>query len=517
MKFIISKKNQKYILVFIAGIALLLPLGIALRNILSGSIPFWYDNARDLLSAWDNLNKPTLIGPTSGIPGIFYGPYWIWFLSIGLIFSKDPRIANIVVGIIPMFLIVPLVLYKFRKIFEIKILLIIWLLFIFSTGMNYATYMWNPHVAPSLILLLMYLLMFTDNVKKDWPNLFKTILTGLTAGLIINFHISLGIGIILGTIIFYVIDGIIALKLEKKNRKNSIINKCINITLFLFGALMSFTPFLLFEVRHGFNQVQSAINAFTKYGDVVVLKGLTKTEILQHFIGRPSEFLKVNNTVVYLLEIIAIIYILMNRKSHKVKLEKNEAKLLAVLFALSTGILLIYLTARNPVLHYHFIGTEIIFLLLLAFVIQKIPVLKYLLTAWVIFLVISYLVTFARGFNMDPRVLSSLSTKEYITDIVAGDAGGNPYTVFNNSPSIYQYEYTYLFKWRYKVDVPYDPGNNPNDSYLVYIISPEETEEKIKGYINYRAPDKKYKTVKSWTIADGTTIYKRISITSDDK
>jgi hypothetical protein len=57
---------------------------INLYPIIVGNIPFWYDPARDMLSAWDNLHKLTLIGSTSGIPGIFYGPYWIWLLRPAL-------------------------------------------------------------------------------------------------------------------------------------------------------------------------------------------------------------------------------------------------------------------------------------------------------------------------------------------------------------------------------------------------------------------------------------------------
>jgi len=70
--------------------AWLLLAGFNLYAIISGNISFWYDPARDMLSAWDNLHKLTLIGSTSGIPGIFYGPYWIWLLSIPIFFSKDP-------------------------------------------------------------------------------------------------------------------------------------------------------------------------------------------------------------------------------------------------------------------------------------------------------------------------------------------------------------------------------------------------------------------------------------------
>src|SRR5690349_7189844 len=86
------------------------PILIILINIFTGNISFWYDPARDLLAGLANLHKPTLIGPTSGIPGVFYGPYWIWLLSFGQLFSHDPRIVVLIAGALPYLIFFPMVL-----------------------------------------------------------------------------------------------------------------------------------------------------------------------------------------------------------------------------------------------------------------------------------------------------------------------------------------------------------------------------------------------------------------------
>src|SRR5690349_8799468 len=106
------KKIQLLLIVF----SILLPLATSLHLLLLG-VNFWYDPARDLMSAWDNLSKLTLIGPTSGIPGLFYGPYWIWLLSFGLLFSKNPGIVTFIVATIPYLILFPLVWFQFRKYF----------------------------------------------------------------------------------------------------------------------------------------------------------------------------------------------------------------------------------------------------------------------------------------------------------------------------------------------------------------------------------------------------------------
>src|SRR3989344_7571009 len=81
---------------------------VILNNIFSNRISFWYDTARDLLLALENLRKPTLIGNPTGIPGIFYGPYWIWLLSLGMTITKDPALIIILLQVIPYFVIFPL-------------------------------------------------------------------------------------------------------------------------------------------------------------------------------------------------------------------------------------------------------------------------------------------------------------------------------------------------------------------------------------------------------------------------
>ncbi len=151
LRFIIPIQTAALILLVIS------PVIISLTDIWKGMIPFWYDPARDFLLALDHLNKPRLIGQETGIPGVFYGPFWIWFLSLGLLISKDPRFVATVVLTVPYFTLFPCVLYQLTKSYGKLVFLILWFLFIFSFR-NYSTYLWNPHLAPLILLLNIYLL-----------------------------------------------------------------------------------------------------------------------------------------------------------------------------------------------------------------------------------------------------------------------------------------------------------------------------------------------------------------------
>jgi hypothetical protein len=502
---LLSRVTSHFWILFL--FALVIPLFFSLQMVFSGNIPFWYDNARDMLMAWDNLQKITLIGPTSGIPGIFYGPYWIWTLSLGLFFSKDPRSAAIVAGIIPYFIVFPIFLFGFSSVLRRSTLLIIWLLFILSTGIGYATNLWNPNLAPLLFLVLLYLFTSTDYSKITKPSLLKTLSAGCITGLIINFHISFGIGIFIGAVMYFLLTSFLLLKNLSVSRR--IILIILLGTAFGVGVAVTFLPFLLFEARHGFMQTTTAINALTKYGAVVTIKGLTKQQILEQFFGRISILLHTPKILLYPLIFGLTAYGVYLAQKKRDFLSTKGRQLLYALLCSATGVLFVYLTAHNPVWEYHFVGTEIIFLFLLALIINKSIRLKSVLSVWIVLFSLPMIFSFISAIYTNPLTRSSLYTKEYIAQTVLADAKSASFTAFAYSPSIYQYDYSYLFRWKGDVNVPFDPGQNPNSSPLVYIITPRLPEKEKSGYINYRTPNSIYKTLRVWNIADGTTITKR--------
>ncbi|KKS00238.1 MAG: hypothetical protein UU51_C0014G0001 [Microgenomates group bacterium GW2011_GWC1_41_20] len=68
----------KILLVIILGLAAFLRF-FRLADLLG----FWYDQGRDALVIWDFLYKGKLflIGPTTGIEGIFRGPWYYWLIT----------------------------------------------------------------------------------------------------------------------------------------------------------------------------------------------------------------------------------------------------------------------------------------------------------------------------------------------------------------------------------------------------------------------------------------------------
>lgn len=506
----ITQKKISY-LCKILGMALiyLVPLIIVLHDVFFSNINFWYDPARDFLLGLSNLEKFTLIGPTSGIPGIFYGPYWIWLISLGLLFSKDPSIVIFLILTLPYFIFFPYLLYKFRKIFKKETLAIVWILFVFNTGIYYAQNPWNPHIAPLLFMLLIYTITFTDLLGKSISSKINILFIGLLSGLIINFHISFGLGIFVGTTVFLTMSIFKKVSINKFNPRKMLSFHLLKIFIFWSGALITFLPFIIFELRHGFNQVKTTLNLFYAKGSVVAVTGLSRDMILQNFFGSGAGLLKMQNTAFSLFLFLGLGYIFYLLVKGKVKYDIFETRLIMFIFSVICGILSLYLTSKNPVWPYHFIGVEIIFLLIIAIFIDKNLLLRRitLLIAFYIFFLNA--TSIPKAFSANQLTSHSLATQKYIVKTIHIDSKGKEYTVFAYSPSVYVYEYDYLFNWLFKKDVPYDPNANPHNSNLVYLIIPPVDKNIAMNFINASTPDTNYVTSKKWDIPDGTTILKR--------
>lgn len=513
MKKEMKNRKLKIIEILIGVTAIIMPFIIAAKTVFAGNFPFWYDPARDFLQGIDNLHKLTLIGPTSGIPGIFYGPYWIWLISFGLLFSHDPRVVIFIIATLPYFVILPIILYQFREIFSFTGCIIIWLLLIFSTGQRYATNAWNPHPAPLLFSILIYLIIFIPVAQKRYIKYLWYLLIGIVTGLILNFHISFGLCIAVGLFIFFLISFGREIFFDKKRLKINLINHLSVVIVTGCGILLTFLPFFLFEIRHGFNQMHTAIKVLATHGSVVNVKGLSKMQILQNFFGTIGEVLKLELNYVYAFFIGTIGYVSYQIKKGKIKFNDLEIRLIQFLLSVIVSLLFLYLTSKNPVWSYHFIGVEIIFLFMIGVVIGKIKVLRIILGLWILIILILNSSGMVASFYQDPlKSSASLTAKKHIVNLIINDTGKNDFILYAYSPSIYYYEYSYLFRWLDNKYVPYDPGMNHANSSTVYLIIPPVTSEIKNNFVNYRTSEKSYSTKKEWKNPDGTTILKRQKI-----
>lgn len=502
------KKHVYSFLKIVFFLSVVFPFILAAQKVLSGNFPFWYDPARDFLLAWDNLSKLTLIGPTSGIPGLFYGPYWIWLLSLGLFFSHDPRFVVFLVLTIPYFIIFPFVLYQFHNLLGLGTVTLLWLFFIFMFGLNYATAPWNPYAAPLLYLILVYLITKTEFELSNFSTKRNSLLAGLLTGLIINFHISFGLGIFTGSVLFFIVYFASCLWQKRHFVKKTLLEYLLTSICFISGFLVTFLPFFIFESRHGWQQSQTVLHVLSSPTAVVSQQGLSKLEIIQHFFGVGTTLLHSNYIVAYLFISISVIMFLWNLKKGTRILSPKEKRLLLFVVTNLLSLSVLYLSYHNPVWDYHFIGVEVSVLFIIGILLKNKSALKILLTAWFVIFFLQAISSYITDFTTSPTT-PVLKSKENIVKTIQSDAHNESYVVYAYSPSIYMYEYSYLFRWLAKKDVPYDPGQNPTNSPIVYLIIPPLTQKEQQGFINYRTSAKTYVTVNQWTMPDNSLLIKR--------
>lgn len=523
-----AKKISFYagkIFLVLSAVVLLYTAISAIFIVILGNFSFWFDPARDLLLALSNLRKPTLIGPPSGIPGIFYGPYWIWLLSIILIISKDPRFVIFVIGILFYMVLFPFFLLKFSTIFSKTIIIALLVFFTFGNFFSYTTNMWNPNIAP-LLFLILSLLISRLNYSLSHNSFLKSFAIGIFVALIMNFHLSFGTTVLVGTSLYMILyTGL----LFKKNirLRQSFLRSILMYFCFVAGVILVYLPFLFFELRHNFLQTKELYKTVSDsilYNTVEVGQhGLDKFSIFRTFVGNFGQTIQIHEFFVYVAFIFFQIYIFVLRKRGKFKQFTSSLRedrnfttkvnllvyLLFVLFSTFT----IYFLSKNPIWAYHFIGVDILFLLLFGIIMSFFPKIKRVIFLWLVLYIIMQIPHFYSSFTQNIHVnpnISSLSVKKEVVQEIFRDANGKPFLVAAYDPAIYTYDFDYLFAWIGKKKLTKDPkevlaSNNP-----IYLIVPRKQPAIELDFVHYMSTDSAYITIKSWTVGGDIRVIERV-------
>ena len=242
----ISKKYDKVTLVLILVIASFYRLyGIQDYMVFLG------DEGRDASVVYGILHGHfTLLGPTASVGGFFLGPIYYYFMASFLwLFNYNPVGPATMValfGIATVWLV-----YKIGKeFFGTSVGLIAAGLYTISPlVVTYSRSSWNPNLMPFFSLLALYLT-YKAMKKKSIKLL---ILLGFIFGILMQLHY---LAVFLGVIIAIYI-ALYQLVYSKSNPFIKIVKKYLFIFL---GFIIGWSPFLAFEVRHGFLNVISIFN-----------------------------------------------------------------------------------------------------------------------------------------------------------------------------------------------------------------------------------------------------------------
>lgn len=233
-------------------IALIIILGLALFLRVYRTqdfLGFWYDQGRDALVIWDLLHKHKLflIGPTTGIEGIFLGPFYYYLIAPAYLLGNGSPVypaiwlAAINIGAIFTLFVIG------RRYFSPPIGLLAAALVALSFELvKYQRWLSNPTPLPLFALLAFASLL---EIIHNSPKLKNWLLLGLGIGLSLQLEAA--------SAIFFIPAALLTLVIY---RKSSLINvKNILVALSFFGITL--IPQIVFNFRHE----NILLNSFSRF------------------------------------------------------------------------------------------------------------------------------------------------------------------------------------------------------------------------------------------------------------
>ena len=449
------KKHYKKVLVIIVFLGAVLRL----KGTLLGAFAFTYDSARDMIAVQNIIQNHdlNLIGPTTGLPGLFYGPWWYWFLIIPFVASGgDPMAAVVLISLICLSMI-PLSFWLAKQLgtytsaTATAIAVACSPLFIASS-----VQLWSPNFVPffTLLALILYWRLLQ---KSTWKDFF---LLGLVLGG--AYHSEVAYGIFFN---FSMTCSLFIVYLLKKR-----FNALAMFLALIGGFFFTLIPQLVFDMRHNFLQSTSLL------GNFIHPKVFQKaTPLIERFVERGelffSQFIKMfalENPIVGI--IILIIFGYMIFKILKSPLENTVSQFT---FGVVLTILIMWIGFSlfpDAVWEYYLVGVPVLYLGLFA-VLSGILARSFKLAGLVL--------VFTGIFIADPFTMarsiagpktndqSMIRSQKAVIDRVYADADGTPFSVVVYTPTLVDYPYAYLFDWYGNKTYHYVPMENQKVVYYI--------------------------------------------------
>ncbi len=466
---------------------LVLSLAILLRisNVLHQNFAFTYDVGRDLL-ALNNIiitHKMGLIGFTTGLQGVFYGPWWYIFLLPAFVLSNGNPSGIIIymnfIGVITVILG-----YLLGK----KIggsLLGFMLMIVFSISpllIAYSSQIWNPNIAPFFVLSTIFILYLIYKKNSPWYFLLLGFITAL----------NIEIEIVFGSIFFIYTTFFTFIYFYKRLNLKKII-------LYFLGLFLVLLPQLLFEFRHNFIMSKSFLNFLTGKSDAVsssynfISAFVIIRDLFSYTIFNNLALVSILSFVFII--ILSIYFIFFLKDKSDLWLARKFLITFSFFYLIFSYILLSLF--RHTIYDHYFIGEPVVFILLISLLIYELIINKNLIIkifSILIFIVILILNTvsnnFVSIFNNYTGDASVYKNQIQVIDYIYKTASGKPFKYNVYTPPIFDYTYQYLFLWYGKNKYGYLPTQNSKLDF--FIIEPDPGfPDRIQAWLSLRRNDGK--------------------------
>ena len=476
------EKIKKYFTPEYILVTIILAVSFVLRVFRVNEIlNFNYDQGRDALVVWNLIHshKFFLIGPTTGLPGIFRGPFYYYLIAPFYYLGKGNPIWPAVMLAIMSVMALGLMYYLAKKIGGKTAGFIALILGTFSFEVIYAS-RWLSNPTPMLFLsMILVLSMFLIQNKKKWAWIILSLVLGLS-------FFSFGSS---GEFFYFpavVIFAIWQFFLKKGGIKNIPDLKIILISVGVF--LLTFLPLLIFNFKHGnilANNIGGQFGGGKSFGISTWQFVLDRLSLIwTYFSSLIFHDPYTCEHIILIIFALAGIYFLL-------RLVKNERiKVILILLLSVTFGLLFYQGNYGNLYQYYLTGYYLIFLLLVAAVLGA--VFKSNLVGKI--LVVCFLVYFiSQNWTVIKPYLSTtgkesdtiiLDNQKEAIDWIYKDAGSSQFNVDEYVPPVIPYSYGYLFIWlgntKYHI-LPVD--NEVPLLYTLYEVDPPHP-ERLEAWLN---------------------------------
>jgi 4-amino-4-deoxy-L-arabinose transferase-like glycosyltransferase len=391
---------------------------------------FWYDQGRDALVIWDLLHyrKFFLIGPVTGIEGIFLGPFYyyllapLYFLGRGSPVFVAAGLAWLTVAAIF------LIYYLGSEVYNKKVGLLAAFLYGFSYEfIIFSRWLANPNPLPFFALATTVFLLKAIERKPTyliWASLFLGLCLQLEAA----------------SAIFFLPATLVIIFWQRKKLLKPKLLLCSCGTFFI-----TLLPQLIFNFRHQGILFQ----AFKKF--LVVEKSFQpsvwetiKLRIPLYynvFLGKlfPFNYLK----------LFCLTLFLATGAVYRKEILSQRGKLLAIWLISPLIGFLFYKGNYGYIWDYYFTGVQPVFIILFSagifYLVDKRPLLKVLLG---VFLISFLLFNFKSLRNYYQAGIGiTLRAQAWVIDWIYQDAGDEDFNVDVYVPPQIYFSYSYLFRW----------------------------------------------------------------------
>lgn len=492
------KKNRLTLLIL--ALIILASSYLRLTGVFTNSFAFTYDVGRDMLKVSDIVNnhKITLIGFTTGVEGIFYGPWWYYILSIPFLLSSgNPQFIAAFIALTGILTILLLFILG-KKIEGNTFGLILAFLAGFSPELiGLSSQIWNPNIAPILIVISLFLIL--KIIKKPTPLTF--FLFGIISSLLIDTEIVFGVLLLLGSIIgLFVVS-----------RKTILTKKAL---LFLPGFLLILSPRIAFEFRHDFLMTKTFFNLLNSQGQQAT------SIVLPEITNKLNIFLKIyagtitgrSETIAIALLTFIIIFSFIYYK--KIKTETQKYFLLSAIITATFIIGIIFFS--HDIWPHYLVGLPVYFCLLTAiplyYAAKKLKFGQFS---------ISLLLIGLFWVNVNPvQTITDLQKPIWegdaavyrnqiaVVDYIYKQAAGEKFNLIAYSPAVFSYPYDYLFSWYGPKKYNYAPSEKHQKLFFVIIEPDSQHPTILRDWLKLREKDGKI--IKQQTVKGGVIVQTRI-------